>query len=196
MIARVRHPLFESAWRIAGPFCAAVAMAWPAGSAAAPALPEPLRPLLERSLDNPREALALADATLDSLDSESRFWRLLGKAAVYTLLDRPSEAQRSVDEARARLGRVPTATPRHHLWLEAFAIGALFRTEDSARLIARSVELRRAAAGLGDEYLLCEIAAGDLFLLRDTHALDEARRGAEETERLGRKLGVLHVETN
>jgi diguanylate cyclase (GGDEF)-like protein len=90
---------------------------------------------------------------------------------------------------------VPTATPRHHLWLEAFAIGALFRIEDSARLIPRSVELRRAAAALGDEYLLCEIAAGDLFLLHDTHALDEAWRVAEETERCGRKLGQLHLET-
>ena len=39
---------------------------------------------------------------------------------------------------------MPTATPRHHLWLESFAIGALFRTEDSAKLIPRSVELRRA----------------------------------------------------
>ena len=85
---------------------------------------------------------ALADATLDTLDSESRFWRLLGKAAAYTLIDQPSAAQRSVDEARARLGRVPAATPRHHLWLESFAIGALFRTEDSAKLIPRSVELR------------------------------------------------------
>lgn len=196
MIARVRHPLFENAWRVVGPLCALAALTWPTGSAASPVLPEPLRPVLERSLDNPREALALADATLDSLDSESRFWRLLGKAAVYTLLDRPSEAQRSVDEARARLGRVPTATPRHHLWLEAYAIGALFRQEDSARLIARSVELRRAAMPIGDEYLLCEISVGDLFLLRETYALDEAWRVAEETERCGRKLGQLHIETS
>ena len=72
---------------------------------AAPALPEPLRPVLERSLDDPRAAFALVgDAALDALDSEARFWRLLGKAALYTLLDRTSEAQRSVDEARARLG--------------------------------------------------------------------------------------------
>lgn len=196
MIARVRHPLFANAWRRFGRACAVAAMALPALAPAAPGLPEPLRPLLERSLDNPREALALADATLDSLDSESRFWRLLGRAAVYTLLDRPSDAQRSVDEARARLGRVPTATPRHHLWLEAYAIGSLFRREDSARLIARSVELRRAALPLGDEYLLCEISVGDLFLLRETYALDEAWRVAEETERCGRKLGQLHLETS
>ncbi len=163
---------------------------------ASPALPDALRPVLERSLDNPRAALALVDdAALDVLDSESRFWRLLGKAALYTLLDRPSEAQHSVDEARARLGRIPTATPRHHLWLEAYAIGSLFRREDSARLIARSVELRRAALPIGDEYLLCEISAGDLFLLRETYALDEAWRVAEETERCGRKLGQLHLET-
>lgn len=166
------------------------------GALAGPALPEALHPVLVRSLDSPHEALTLADATLDTLDSESRFWRLLGKAAVYTLLDQPSAAQRAVDEARARLGRVPTATPRHHLWLEAYAIGALFRVEDSARLIPRSVELRRAAAPLGDEYLLCEIAVGDLFLLRDTHALDEAWRMAEDTERCGRRLGQLHIETS
>lgn len=164
---------------------------------AAPALPEPLRPVLERSLDDPRAAFALVDdAALDALDSEARFWRLLGKAALYTLLDRTSEAQRSVDEARARLGRIPTATPRHHLWLEAYAIGALFRREDSAKLIERSVELRRAALPIGDEYLLCEISVGDLFLLRETYALDEAWRVAEETERCGRKLGQLHIETS
>ena len=167
-----------------------------AAALAGPAYPEALRPVQDQALDDPAAALALADATLDTLDSESRFWRLLGKAAAYTLIDQPSAAQRSVDEARARLGRVPAATPRHHLWLEAFAIGAQFRTEDSASLIPRSVELRRAAAALGDEYLLCEIAAGDLFLLRDTHAIDEAWRVAEETERCGRKLGLLHLETN
>ncbi|MBS0435600.1 MAG: GGDEF domain-containing protein [Proteobacteria bacterium] len=164
---------------------------------AAPGLPEPLHLVLERSLDDPRAAFALVDdAALDALDSEARFWRLLGKAALYTLLDRPSDTQRSVDEARARLGRIPTATPRHHLWLEAYAIGALFRREDSAKLIARSVELRRAALPIGDEYLLCEISVGDLFLLRETYALDEAWRVAEETERCGRKLGQLHLETS
>lgn len=164
---------------------------------AAPGLAEPLHLVLERSLDDPRAAFALVDdAALDALDSEARFWRLLGKAALYTLLDRPSDTQRSVDEARARLGRIPTATPRHHLWLEAYAIGALFRREDSAKLIARSVELRRAALPIGDEYLLCEISAGDLFLLRETYALDEAWRVAEETERCGRKLGQLHLETS
>lgn len=168
-----------------------------AAVAAPPALPEALRPVLERSLDDPRAALALVDDTaLDTLDSEARFWRLLGKAALYTLLDRASEAQRSVDEARARLGRIPAATPRHHLWLKAYAIGALFRREDSAKLIARSVELRRAALPIGDEYLLCEISVGDLFLLRETYALDEAWRVAEETERCGRKLGQLHIETS
>jgi len=163
--------------------------------AATPTLHDALRPVLERSLDDPRAALALAESTLDSLDAESRFWRLLGKAAMYTLLDRHAEAQQSVEEARVRLGRVPTATPRHHLWLEAYAIGALFRREDPARLIARSVELRRAAATLDDPYLLCEISAGDLFLLRESYALDEAWRVAEETERCGRKLGQLHLET-
>lgn len=165
-------------------------------AAAGPPSPEALHAVLERTLDNPREALALADdAALAPLDSESRFWRLLGKAAAYTLLDRSSDVQRSVDEARARLGALPTATLRHHLWLEAYAIGALFRREESTKLIARSVELRRAAAPLGDEYLLCEIAAGDLFLLRETYALDEAWRVAEDTERCGRKLGQLHLET-
>jgi len=173
----------------------AVALAFANAAAAGPALPQALRPVQERALDDPHAALALADATLDTLDSESRFWRLLGKAGLFTVLDQPSAAQHAIEEARARLGRVPTATPRHHLWLEAFAIGAAFRATDSAQLIARSVELRRAAAPLGDEYLLCEISAGDLFLLRDTHALDEAWRVAEETERCGRKLGQLHLET-
>lgn len=187
-------PLARSAWR-------RLALVWllaaaGASAVAGPALPEALRPVLERALDNPHDALSLADATLDSLDSESRFWRLLGKAAAYTLLDQASAAKRAVDEARARLGRVPTATPRHHLWLEAYAIGSQFRVEDSAQLIPRSVELRRAALPLGDEYLLCEISVGDLFLLRDTHALDEAWRVAEETERCGRKLGQLHIETS
>lgn len=197
MIARAsRFPPNGALRRLGRAFALSAALAVPAAAPAAPGLPEPLRPLLERSLDNPREALALADATLDSLDSESRFWQLLGKAAVYTLLDRPSDAQRSVDEARARLGRVPTATPRHHLWLEAYAIGSLFRREESSSLIARSVELRRAAVPLGDEYLLCEISVGDLFLLRETYALDEAWRVAEETERCGRKLGQLHLETS
>ena len=60
----------------------------------------------------------------------------------------------------------------------------------------RRVELRRAATPIGDEYLLCEISAGDLFLLRETYALDEAWRVAEETERCGRKLGQLHIETS
>jgi len=197
MNARAARLPLSGALRRLGLACAlAAVMAAPGAAIAAPGLPEPLRPLLERSLDNPRDALALADATLDSLDSESRFWQLLGKAALYTLLDQPSDAQRIVDEARARLGRVPTATPRHHLWLEAYAIGSLFRREESSRLIARSVELRRAAAPLGDEYLLCEISAGDLFLLRETYALDEAWRVAEETERCGRKLGQLHLETS
>lgn len=197
MIARACRSLVPHAARRVGRACAlGAAFVLSAAAVAAPALPEPLRPLLERSLDDPRAALAQADATLDSLDSESRFWQLLGRAALYTLLDRPSDAQHSVEEARARLGRVPTATPRHHLWLEAYAIGALFRREDSARLIARSVELRRAAVPIGDPYLLCEISAGDLFLLRETYALDEAWRVAEETERCGRKLGQLHIETS
>ncbi len=175
--------------------CAGTAKA--AEPAAGPGLPEALRPVLERSLDNPRAALSLVDdATLGTLDSESRFWRLLGKAAIYTVLDRTSDAQRSVDEARARLGRIPSATPRHHLWLEAYAIGAMFRREEPTRLIARSVELRRAATPIGDEYLLCEISVGDLFLLRESYALDEAWRVAEETERCGRKLGQLHIETS
>lgn len=177
--------------------CAALAAGLAVANAAAagPALPQALRPVQERALDDPHAALALADATLDTLDSESRFWRLLAKAGLFTVLDQPSAAQHAIEEARARLGRVPTATPRHHLWLEAFAIGAAFRATDSSQLIPRSVELRRAAAPLGDEYLLCEISAGDLFLLRDTHALDEAWRVAEETERCGRKLGQLHLET-
>ena len=69
------------------------------GSAVAgPALPEALRPVLERALDNPHDALSLADATLDSLDSEARFWRLLGKAAAYTLLDQSSAAKRAAKE--------------------------------------------------------------------------------------------------
>lgn len=159
-------------------------------------LPQALRPVLEAALDNPRDALALAESAPESPDPEARFWRLLGKAAVYTLLDRPQDARTAVGEAQARLGRIPTATPRHHLWLEAYAIGAQFRTEDSARLIPRSVQLRRAAVPLGDEYLLCEISVGDLFLLRDTQAFDEAWRVAEETERCGRKLGQLHLETS
>jgi diguanylate cyclase (GGDEF)-like protein len=195
MPLRVLRPLLSALLRRAG--LAAAALFAGAAVAATPALPEALRTVLERSIDNPRAAFALVDdAALDTLDSEARFWRLLGKAALYTLLDRASEAQHSVDEARARLGRIPTATPRHHLWLEAYAIGALFRREDSASLIARSVELRRAAIPIGDEYLLCEISVGDLFLLRETYALDEAWRVAEETERCGRKLGQLHIETS
>ncbi len=179
-------------------WAAAVLLTLPCGIAVAsgPALPQALRPVLEAALDNPRDALALAEAAAESPDPEARFWRLLGKAAVYTLLDRPQDARTAVDEAQARLGRIPTATPRHHLWLEAYAIGAQFRTEDSTRLIPRSEQLRRAAVPLGDEYLLCEISAGDLFLLRDTQALDEAWRMAEETERCGRKLGQLHLETS
>lgn len=176
---------------------AAMLLAMLGGQAIAePPLPQALRPVLEAALDNPREALAQADAAADSPDPEARFWRLLGKAAVYTLLDRPQDARTAVGEAQARLGRIPTATPRHHLWLEAYAIGAQFRTEDSARLIPRSEQLRRAALPLKDEYLLCEISVGDLFLLRDTQALDEAWRMAEETERCGRKLGQLHLETS
>lgn len=177
---------------------AAVVLAMPFATAmaAGPALPQALRPVLEAALDNPRDALAQAEAGPESPDPEARFWRLLGKAAVYTLLDRPQDARSAVDEAQARLGRITTATPRHHLWLEAYAIGAQFRVEDSTRLIPRSEQLRRAAAPLGDEYLLCEISAGDLFLLRDTQALDEAWRMAEETERCGRKLGQLHLETS
>ncbi|MFT3664446.1 diguanylate cyclase [Piscinibacter sp.] len=193
-----RFPLPTPA-RLAGAALALAlgAAAWATTPPASPPMPEALRPVLDGALDDPRVALALVDdAALDALDSESRFWRLLGKTALYTLLDRATDAQRAADEARARLGRVPAATPRHHLWLEAYAIGSLFRSEDSAALIARSVELRRAALPIGDEYLLCEIAVGDLFLLRETYAFDEAWRVAEEAERCGRKLGLLHIETS
>ena len=43
--------------------------------------------------------------------------------------------------------------------------------------------LRRAAAPLGDEYLLCEISAGDLFLLRETASELSFSPGAVERER-------------
>ena len=154
--------------------------------------------MLERSLDDPRAAFALVDdAALDALDSEARFWRLLKQGGALTPRWTAPAKRNAASTRRARASAAsPPATPRHHLWLEAYAIGALFRREDSAKLIERSVELRRAALPIGDEYLLCEISVGDLFLLRETYALDEARRVAEETERCGRKLGQLQYQTS
>jgi diguanylate cyclase (GGDEF)-like protein len=56
--------------------------------------------------------------------------------------------------------------------------------------------LRQESVALADEHLLCEISAGDLFMLRDSNSLDEAWMVAEETERCGRRLGQVHLETS
>ena len=100
--------------------------------AAPDGLPEPLRPVLERSLDDPR-----APSRWSTMRRWTRSIGLRGAPGACsarrrsTLLDRTSEAQRSVDE-RARLGRIPPRRRATTLWLEAYAIGALFRREDSA----------------------------------------------------------------
>jgi diguanylate cyclase (GGDEF)-like protein len=176
---------------------AVAALALIAGGAAcaAAAYPEAMRPVQERVLDDPKAALVLGREALARGDAESQFWLWLALAGVHTVLEQTHAAQHAVDEARAVLARLPGPTPRHQLWLEAYAIGAGFRVEDAGRLIQRSVALRRAAVTLGDDYLLCEISAGDLFLLRDTNALDEAWLAAEETERCGRRLGQAQLET-
>lgn len=160
---------------------------------AAGAYPTELLAVHELELEDPRAALARANES--PADAEQAFWRALGRASVNTLLEHSSAAQRSVDEARAALARLPGATPRHHLWLEAYAIGAAYRTGEAGGLLQRNVELRRAALPLQDAQLLCEVSAADMFLLRDTSALDEAWIAAEEAERCGRALGLPHLET-
>lgn len=163
------------------------------GAREAAAYPAELLTIHDLELEDPHAALARADESTDDL--ERAFWRALGRASVHTLLEASSAAQRDVQEARALLGRWPRATPRHHLWLETYAIGADYRTGDAGALLHRNVELRRAVLPLRDEQLLCEVAAADMFLLRDTNALDEAWIAAEETERCGRDLALPHLET-
>lgn len=155
--------------------------------------PDELLAIHELELEDPRAALARGDAP--AADLEAGFWRALGRASVNTLLEQSSAAQRDVEAARVQLGRLTGATPRHHLWLEAYAIGAAYRTGEAGALLQRNVELRRAALPLRDAALLCEIAAADMFLLRDTNALDEAWIAAEEAERCGRDLSLPHLET-
>ncbi|MBX3604261.1 MAG: GGDEF domain-containing protein [Piscinibacter sp.] len=164
-----------------------------AGAAPAAPYPEELLAIHELELEDPRAALARGREVVD--DPERAFWRALGRASVNTLLEHSSAAQRDVDSARATLARLPAATPRHHLWLEAYAIGAAYRTADVGALLQRNVELRRAALPLRDVHLLCEVSAADMFLLRDTNALDEAWIAAEEAERCGRELALPHLET-
>lgn len=169
---------------------AATAGAAPVTAAAYPA---ELLAIHELELEDPRAALARGNEA--TTEPEAGFWRALGRASVNTLLEQSSAAHRDVEAARALLGRLGGATPRHHLWLETYAIGAAYRTGEAGALLQRNVELRRAALPLRDAPLLCEVAAADMFLLRDTNALDEAWVAAEEAERCGRELGLPHLET-
>lgn len=164
-----------------------------AGAQATGGYPAELLGIHDLELEDPRAALARASAAAE--DPELSFWRALGRASVHTLLEQSSAARQDVEQARAMLSGWPRATPRHHLWLEAYAIGAAYRTGEAGALLQRNVELRRAATPLRDAHLLCEVAAADLFLLRDTNALDEAWIAAEETERCGRELMLPHLET-
>lgn len=159
----------------------------------APAYPAELLALHDLELEDPRAALTRSHAEID--DTETRFWRLIGRASVHTLLEESSAAQQDVETARSLLAGWSGATQRHKLWLESYAIGAAYRTAESGVLLQRNVDLRRAAVPLRDAALLCEVAAADLFLLRDTNALDEAWIAAEEAERCGRDLMLPHLET-
>lgn len=181
-------------WRRA--FVAALLAVAGLGAAAAqpgPGYPAELLGIHDLELEDPQVALARAGSAAD--DPEQQFWRAIGRASVHTLLEQSSAAHQDVEDARAVLSRWPGATPRHHLWLEAYAIGAAYRTGESGALLQRNVELRRAAVSLRDMHLLCEVAAADQFLLRDTNALDEAWIAAEEAERCGRELMLPHLET-
>lgn len=164
-----------------------------AGAQRSEGYPPELLGIHDLELEDPRTALARASGATD--DAERSFWQALGRASVHTLLERSSAAHEDVGQARGVLARWPQATPRHHLWLEAYAIGAAYRTGESGALLQRNVALRRAAVPLRDVHLLCEVSAADLFLLRDTNALDEAWIAAEETERCGRELMLPHLET-
>ena len=189
----------KSPAKLAGLLLLAAAFGIAGAAAAAPpgAYPQPILAIENLALDDPKAAIAFGEEALarGPSDPETAFWQHLGLAGVHIMMEQTHAAQREVGQARALLARMPAAGARHALWLEAYAIGTGFRTDDVGLLMPRSVALRRAATELGDPALLCEIAAGDLFMLRNANALDEAWLAGEETERCGRALGLAHLES-
>jgi diguanylate cyclase (GGDEF)-like protein len=192
-----RHPY----GRAAGRLLAGLAFACLAAAAvqAAP-YPAPMQTIQDALLDDPAGAEALAQRQLAASrirgDADAEFWQLLALAAVHTMREQPAKARRDVEEARALLLRLPREEGvRRRLWVESYAIGASFHVEDLQLLIKRSSALRSEVAALGDAVLLCEIAGGDVWLLREAGAPDEAWTAAEEAERCGRRQGQAGVET-
>ena len=162
---------------------------------APPERPQRLLALDERTSDDPRAAMVLAQEQLAAAGApQARFWVLLGLARAQNMLERTADAGRTLAEADAALGAWPQARPVHGAWLELVRLQTSWLLDEPQRARERMTLLQRQVAALADPVLDCEVRQLDLAMLVDIGSLDEAWLAAEAVERCGRELGLRPIE--
>jgi len=204
------HPSFA---RLIGQLLAAAALAWPLALPAQPAgFPSgaPMRPvpvvigspvltdLVQRSLDDPRAALAhgrlqLA-ASLTAGDRGGQFWLRLALADALLQTDREAEAQAELAAAGEVVDSGPGAE-RQRLWLALYRQLVDSAPADMNAFRNRQAALREDARGQRDEGLLCSIDMVDAVVHVERDARDEAWRALETVERCAARLGDVGMQT-
>jgi diguanylate cyclase (GGDEF)-like protein len=148
--------------------------------------------VLQRSLDDPKAALALAAQRLavvqNAGDRSAEFWLRLAMVDVHVQVDQAAAAAREI-EAAQRAQRASGAAPRRRLWLDMYITLAAASPSDAAAFKRRQEELRAGARQVGDEELLCRLNTVDAVVYHDLQSNDEAWSALEAVEACGRRLG-------
>ena len=185
-------PQTSTFWHLAASACWVLGV-WFHGSAAwasaSTVRPESFAELEVAIQDDPRDAAAQAEQRLaQAADAGTRFWAHLALARVHGALERPADADRSIQQARAALAAWPAASQADRLWLEQGALLASWSSQEAGQVQVKARSLRQAVLASNDAVLLCDFHALELTLLLDIDSLDEAWLSAESLEQCSRDL--------
>jgi diguanylate cyclase (GGDEF)-like protein len=157
-----------------------------------------LTDLVQRSLDDPRAALAHGRrqmvASVAAADRNGQFWLRLGLADALLQTDRETEAHAELKAAAELVDGGPSGQ-RQRLWLALYQQLVDTAPGDMQAFRARQAWLREGARSHGDDGLLCSIDMVDAVVHVESDARDEAWSALETVERCGARLGDLGLQT-
>lgn len=140
--------------------------------------------------DDPRAAISHAEQQLNkATDAGARFWVHLALARIYNMLERQTDAARSIQQARSTLAEWPAAGRTERLWLEQSALQVTWSSLQPEQAQDQARSLRQQVLASHDVVLACDFHGLELTLLLDINSLDEAWLSAESLEQCSRDLG-------
>ncbi|KTF35810.1 GGDEF domain-containing protein [Xanthomonas vesicatoria] len=183
------------AWRrllVACLLLAVGAVAW--------AQPQPWKTIESATLDDPMQALQLAQRALQQAraagDRDAQFWALLAQARVLISLEDSDARQAALTQAHGLLGQLHGNVAQAQLWLAIVQALSDVRENPNRSMVARLNGLRQRARALRRSDLLCEIEAVDMWSMLASGSSDEAWSAAQTSYQCAARENLLGVEVD